>query len=167
MRFLATLRANIAAALLGLLAAILLAISVYQTVALHGFLWIEGANDKIDRLTIDNNELRFAAKEAERKNLAEVARRESEQEQINAEVVSDLERDLARLRDELRAEAAKGSAGQPGLPKASASPQGTPEATGLCLSPSEHVRAAQNELYHDKLIDWAYRIEEWWKKLER
>jgi predicted PurR-regulated permease PerM len=63
MRFLATLRANIAAALLGLLAAILLAISVYQTIRIEGFgIWplkIPGLQDKYNAALQKLTEARF------------------------------------------------------------------------------------------------------------
>lgn len=58
MPILASLRANIAATLLGILAAMLLAICVYQSVVIHGFLWVDGLNDKLEDCARDRNELR-------------------------------------------------------------------------------------------------------------
>lgn len=58
MPILTALRANIAATLFGLLAATLLAISVYQAVQIHGFLWVDGLNDKLEDCARDRNELR-------------------------------------------------------------------------------------------------------------
>lgn len=149
-----TLRANIAATLLGLLAAVLLAISVWQAVELHGFLWIEGANDKIDRLTIDNNELRFAAKEAERLNKEQVRRIEADQEKVNAKISSDYQRDLARLRAEfVRSKAAQGN---PAGPKASPVPvpAGGADAENVCVPRSLILQAQELELGRNALIDW-------------
>lgn len=57
MPILATLRANVAASLLGLLAAILLAISVYQAVQIHGFLWFDGLKDDLEECERDKNEI--------------------------------------------------------------------------------------------------------------
>lgn len=62
MPILAALRANLLATALGVLAAILLVITIVQTIQLHGFLWIGGALDRIETLTRDNNELRAEMK---------------------------------------------------------------------------------------------------------
>lgn len=154
MSFLATLRANIAAALLGLLAACLLVITVVLTVKLHGFLWIDGAYDKIDRLTIDNNELRFGLREAERLNAEQVGRIKADQEKVNAKISSDYQRDLARLRAEfVRSKAAQGnSAGS----KAGSVPDATGgvDAENVCVPRSLILQAQELELGRNALIDW-------------
>lgn len=151
---LATLKANIAATILGVLAAIFLIIAIIQTIRLDGFLWVAGTNDKLERLTIDNNELRSAAKEAERLNQEQVSRIKSEQDRISKNVEADLTARLERLRSELRSKAsprnpASPQAGADG--EAPANPDGT---TGLCLAAPELLRAAENEERHDQLISW-------------
>jgi len=54
----AALRANLLATVLGALSAILLAVCLYQNVQIHGFLWIDGLNDKLENCARDRNELR-------------------------------------------------------------------------------------------------------------
>lgn len=49
-------------AAIGALAAILLVITGVQTIRLHGFLWIDGALDRVEKLQRDNNELRAELK---------------------------------------------------------------------------------------------------------
>ena len=150
----ATIRANLLACVLGLAAAIFMVIAVVQNVEIHGFLWIDGLNDKVETLKRDNNELRFAAKEAKRLNDEQVARIEREQQEITNEVQSDLNARLERLRSELRSKAAQGSAGRPqASPDGKATPGVVGEA-GVCLAPEELLRAAENEERHDQLITW-------------
>jgi hypothetical protein len=97
MPILATLRANLLATALGLLAAILLVVSVVQTVRLSGFLWIDGALDKIETLTRDNNELRAELKaisDAKDKQRAETSKRigqSEKQRQISDKVARGIE----------------------------------------------------------------------------
>jgi hypothetical protein len=141
-------------AAIGALAAILLVIAVVQSVRLDGFLWIDGALDREENLTRDNNELRAAAKEAERLNDQQVDRIVADQEKVNGTRLADLTARLERLRSELRSKAAQGSSGGPKASpdgKAPANPDGE---AGLCLAPSELLRAAENEERHDQLIQW-------------
>lgn len=78
------LRANIAATIFGGLSAILLAICVFQSVKISGFLWIDGLEDKVANLTRDNNELR-----AELKRISSV---KNEQKVITVERIKVAER---------------------------------------------------------------------------
>jgi hypothetical protein len=92
---LATLRANLLACVLGLAAAIFLIIAIIQTIQLNGFLWIDGANDKVERLTIDNNELRAELKSiSDRKNeqKAETGKRIEQAERGNEQADKRAER---------------------------------------------------------------------------
>ena len=54
----AALKANLLATALGILSAILLVITVVQTIEINGFLWIDGLKDKIEDCARDRNELR-------------------------------------------------------------------------------------------------------------
>lgn len=98
-----------------------------------------------------------ATEEAERLNKAEVARIKQEQEHVTREVESNLTARLERLRRELRSEADKRNSQSTGTGPDGQSRPGTPEATGVCLTPEEHVRGAENEERHDQLIQWVER----------
>jgi hypothetical protein len=95
-----------------------------------------------------------AQKAAAEKNKATVARIESEQERINDEVESNLTARLERLRRELRAQAAPGSAGGTPTGPDGKTPGVPAPAAGVCLTPQEHVSAAESEERHDQLITW-------------
>jgi hypothetical protein len=157
----ALLKANVLAAVLGLAAAIFLIISVVQSVQLNGFLWIDGVRDKLEDCETNLNEARAerdsliaAAKEAERLNKEQVSRIVNEQDRISKDVEADLTARLERLRRELRAKANNGNPQGTG-----ASPDGKAPGTvvgeaGLCSSPEQLLRAAENEERHDQLITW-------------
>jgi hypothetical protein len=148
------IRANLMACVLGLAAAIFLVVSVVQSVQLHGFLWFDGALNKLERAERDNKALRDGVNEAKRLNEQQIQRIEREQQEISDEVSRNLTARLERLRSELRSKAAPRN---PGSPKAGAdgqAPGGTDEAAGLCLAPDELLRAAENEERHDQLISW-------------
>lgn len=155
MPILATLKANIAASLLGLLAVALLVITSVQTVQIHGFLWFDGLRDDLEECERDKNELKAAAVEAERLNKAQVQRIEADQEKVNAKISSDYSRDLARLRAEfVRRQAAKSN---PGSPEAGALPEAPGGVDGedeLRVPADRLLRAAEIELQLMKLQDW-------------
>lgn len=56
-----SLRANLAATIFGLLAALFAIIAVVQSVKLDGLFWIKGANDRLEDCARDRNELRAIA----------------------------------------------------------------------------------------------------------
>jgi hypothetical protein len=89
------------------------------------------------------------------KNKAEVAATEQQYKRSNDEAVSNLNARLAQLRAELLRKAApgaaKGSAGNASPPKADDS-RGSAPTAGVCLTPEELLRAAENEERHDQLI---------------
>lgn len=109
---------------------------------------------KADRATYEK-----AQADAKAKNLEDVRQREANQQRLNDETVSNLNARLERLRSELRqrASAPQGHPGQPGPPEAG-SGSGAAEAPGVCLTPEEHVRAAENEERHDQLITLIERL---------
>jgi hypothetical protein len=97
-----------------------------------------------------------AQADAAAKNRAHVADVEAKQKRITDETVASLNDRLSRLSGELHAHgpAAQGhvnGAGPSALPKPAS---GTPETPGLCLSPEQLLRAAQDEERHDQLIQW-------------
>jgi len=98
-----------------------------------------------------------AQEEAARRNKAEVERIEADQRRVTHEVESDLTARLERLRRELRAQAAPGSASGAGAAQAPTAGAGPDEAPRVCLAPDELLRAAENEERHDRLIDWVER----------
>lgn len=90
---LATLRANIAATILGALAAILLVIVIAQAVKIHGLFWIDGLKGQIEKCARDRNELR------------EIARQKNEQAERtkgNIEKAEKGERDAKPIADKIR-----------------------------------------------------------------
>jgi hypothetical protein len=109
---------------------------------------------RADRATYER-----AQAEAALKNKAQVQRIQTEQERINEEVSRDLHSRLERLRHELRqkAPAAGGSSQGPGAGADGKAAGGADGAAGLCLAPSELLRAAENEERHDQLIQWIER----------
>lgn len=141
-------------AVIGAVAAILLVIAVVQTVRLDGFLWIDGSLDREERLQRDNNELRAAAKEAERLNDKQVERIVADQEKVNETRLADLTTRLERLRSELRSKAPQGAAIGPQAGANGQAPANPDGEAGLCLAPDELLRAAENEERHDQLITW-------------
>jgi hypothetical protein len=150
----AALRANLLATVLGLAAVIFAAIGIVQSVEIDGFLWWDGLKEKNERLEADNKELIDGAEEAKRLNEQQIQRIERDQEKVNETRLADLTARLERLRSELRSKAAQGSSGGPKASpdgKAPANPDGE---AGLCLAPSELLRAAENEERHDQLIRW-------------
>jgi hypothetical protein len=75
-------------AIIGALAAILLVVSVVQTVRLHGFLWVDGALDNLEEARRDLNEARQAIREAHEESLrlqGEVDRK-LEQGRVNRDI---------------------------------------------------------------------------------
>lgn len=167
MPILATLRANIAATIFGGMAALFAIIAVVQTVNLDGFLWIDGARDKLETAKVnlrecrkgredDRNAYQQAQKDAAAKNQAEVQRIESEQEKHNAASERDTIARLNELRRQLRGQnaAPQGASGRPGasaVPAPTANPDGK---AGVCLEAEQLLRAAENEERHDQLIRW-------------
>jgi hypothetical protein len=154
-------------AIIGALAAILLVVSVVQTVRLHGFLWVDGALDELADTRRDLNEARAgriadrreyeqAQADAQAKNRADVERIKSEQEKISADQKSKYERDLARLRaGGLRPEfaAPPGSPGKPGTgPDAVATCRADEQ--NVCVPRTVLVQAGEIELARNALIDW-------------
>jgi hypothetical protein len=150
MPFLSDLRALVLAGI----AVLCLLVAGVQTVRLNGLLWIDGALDKVEELRRDNNELRAAAREAERLNREQVERITNDQEQITDEVSRDLNSRLERLRRELRDAQAARLAKRAGSGPVPTAPGGADEEAGLCLAPDELLRAAENEERHDQLITW-------------
>lgn len=155
---LAILKANVAATLLGALSAILLAICVYQYVQLNGFLWIDGVKDDLADCERDRNELRAAAKEAERLNKEQVDRIVADQEKVNDDIEAryraDRERLQRELADSLRRKAAPGSTGSPKAGSDGAAPQGIDAPATVCIPSADYVRGAETELQLDTLITW-------------
>ncbi len=106
---------------------------------------------------------RDAYTEAQRKaaelNEAEVARIEREQDRITADVESNLNSRLERLRRELRGQTStdKGAAGGPQASPDGRSGSGTSQEAGVCLTSDQLLRAAENEERHDQLISWIER----------
>jgi uncharacterized protein YoxC len=75
-------------AIIGALAAILLVVSVVQTVRLHGFLWVDGALDELADTRRDLTEARQAIREAHEESLrlqGEVDRK-LEQGRVNRDI---------------------------------------------------------------------------------
>lgn len=107
----------------------------------------------------DRMRYRQAQAAAAARNQAEVDRIEADQERISNEVESNLRARLERLRRELqpRPAAPQGVAGVAGLPASGAPAGGTDEAPGVCLTPGELLRGAENEERYDQLISWIER----------
>jgi hypothetical protein len=102
-----------------------------------------------DRKSYEN-----AQAQAKAKNEATIKRVEVEQQRITDNVEDRYHRDLARLHSELRPGTAKGAANGAGSPADGHAAGGPGEATGLPFPDSERLRAAENELQLDRLIDW-------------
>jgi hypothetical protein len=92
--------------------------------------------------------------QAKAKNEATLQRVKHEQDTITDNVEDRYHRDLARLHSELRPGTAKGAANGAGSPADGKAAGGPGEATGLPFPDSERLRAAENELQLDRLIDW-------------
>ena len=106
MPILTALRANIAATLFGLLAAIFLIVAIVQTIRIDGFLWIDGANDKLEDCARDRNELRAIAKA--KNEQAETTRGNIERAEKN-------EREGRKIADDIRAAPIPPDCQTPGL----------------------------------------------------
>jgi hypothetical protein len=104
----------------------------------------------------DRTAYETAQKQAQAQNKAHVAAVEAQQKRISDERLKDANARLTRLADELRARgpAAQGFAHGAGSPALPGSASGTSSAAGLCLSPEQLLRAAQDEERHDQLIQW-------------
>jgi hypothetical protein len=156
MPFLSDLRAMILAGI----AALCLLVAVVQTVRLHGFLWIDGALDRLAECekgrATDRSKYEQAQRDAQAKNRADVERIKAEQEKISAEQKSKYERDLARLRaggvrKELApAPGSPGPTGTPGVPQSAC----RADEQNVCVPRSIIMRAAEIELGRNALIDW-------------
>jgi hypothetical protein len=158
-----------------IIASFLGALLVVQTVRIEGLkIWplkIDGFRSELfdaKAAAVTCQNLRFAEHEAYRatqaeaaaKNKAHVAQIEKQQQEANNEVTSNLHSRIEQLRRELRDKArptAQGSAGGSGLPQAGGEP-GTAPAPGVCLTPEEHVSAAESEERHDQLITLIERL---------
>jgi hypothetical protein len=126
---------------------------------------LDHRSNQLERAKINLNECRDGRKadrasyiDAQRRaaelNKQDVTRIVNEQDRISSNVEADLTARLERLRSELRAKAAQGSAGRPqASPDGKAPGSASPEA-GMCLAPDELLRAAENEERHDQLISW-------------
>jgi hypothetical protein len=150
----ATLRANLLATVLGLAAVIFAVIAIVQSVEINGFLWWDGLKEKNERLEADNKELIDGAEEAKRLNEQQIQRIERDQEKVNETRLADLTARLERLRSELRSKAAPRNPGSPQAGPDGKAPGGADGEAGLCLTPEELLRAAENEERHDQLISW-------------
>lgn len=97
-----------------------------------------------------------AQADAQAKNAAHIADIEAQQKRISDARLKDANDRLSRLADELRKRgpAAQGHSNGAGSSKVPDPSGGTPGSSGLCLSPSQLLRAAQDEERHNQLIDW-------------
>jgi hypothetical protein len=147
-------------AIIGGLAALFLAVAVVQSIRLDGFLFWDGALDKLadcrEARAKDRQTYEDAQKAAAAKNRAEVHRITTEQQRKTDAAKSQYERDLARLRaGGVRPEytAPPGSPGKPGTgPNAEATCRA--DAENVCVPRSVIVQAAEIELGRNALIDW-------------
>jgi hypothetical protein len=147
-------------ALAGVIIALLLIATVHESVALRGFLWIDGALDRLAECekgrATDRSKYEQAQRDAQAKNRADVERIKAEQEKISAEQKSKYERDLARLRaggvrKELApAPGSPGPTGTPGVPQSAC----RADEQNVCVPRSIIMRAAEIELGRNALIDW-------------
>lgn len=109
---------------------------------------------------IDRANFEAAAKRAQAENLADIARIKGEQQRITANVQSDYNRDLSRLRAELasrlRAKASTdpGISGQAGIPAVPGAPAGVDGAPRVSIPASLYVRGAELELQLERLQLW-------------
>lgn len=147
----ALIRANLLASVLGLAALVFAVIAVVQSVQLNGFLWIDGARDKLEDCERDRNELRAGVEQAKRLNEQQVQRIEKEQQEISDEIERDLTARLERLRSELRSKAAGGNS-----PRSTPSPNGetapaAPDPSKVCISSEQFLLGAE---YEEKLQQW-------------
>jgi hypothetical protein len=97
-----------------------------------------------------------AQADAQAKNKAHVANVEAQQQRISDERLKDANDRLARLAGELRARgpAAQGHSNGAGPSPLPDPASGTDDSSGLCLSPAQLLRAAEDEERHDQLIQW-------------
>jgi hypothetical protein len=145
--------------------ALVIALAV-QTVRIEGFrVWplshkgLKAQRDEaVDGRKADRSAYEAAQAKAKADNLEHVRKIETEQKVINDEVTRDLNARLERLRSELRRHpAAGGSSGGPGVSQTGNQP-GAPEEAGVCLTPEELLRGAENEERHDQLITLVERL---------
>lgn len=97
-------------AAIGAIAAALLVITLVQTIRLHGFLWIPGALDRVEKLQRDNNELRF--------ELNRISSRKNEQKRETANRIKEAEkseRDAKPIADKIREAPIPPDCATPGL----------------------------------------------------
>lgn len=107
----------------------------------------------------DRKAYEAAQRQAQEMNKAQVQQIERQQEQVTDEIQRDLTARLEQLRRQLRAQdkAPGGSAGRPNSPAVPQSGQGTPPTAGVCLTPEQLLRGAENEERHERLIEWVER----------
>jgi hypothetical protein len=119
--------------------------------------WKKQFNAEHGARKADQDAYRKAQADAQALNQAQVSKAKLHQQEISNAIVARLNDDIARLRRELsqggasapQSHPVRPAAGNPGGPSAA-----TPGEAGLCLSPEELLRAAENEERHDRLIDW-------------
>ena len=130
---------------------ILIGVTTYQSDKIHD--WHTQSDKCAAARKADRARYEQAQKDAEARNKAQVRATEEQYKRNNDEAVSSLNDRIARLRRELSARpgSTEGSAGRPGVPQAD-NPPGTPGKAGVCISPEELLRGAENEERHDQLI---------------
>lgn len=119
--------------------------------------WKRRAETEMAGRADDRRAYELAQQAAAEKNRAEVARIEADQERISNARQADLAARLERLRRELRAQQSPAAGSQPRSTGAGADGKtagGTDEAAGVCLTPDQLLRGAENEERHDQLIRW-------------
>lgn len=108
----------------------------------------------------DRRNFEAAAKEAARLNREQVARIKADQDRVTQETSREYQADLARLRRDFALRlsgAAKANPGSPGQGRTGTVPgaaSGTDGEARLCYAPEDVLRAAENELRHEALIEW-------------
>jgi hypothetical protein len=145
--------------MIGKLVALLGAIALicWQSSQIHR--WHTHYDDEHAARVLDQKAYRQAQADAAAKNKADIAAAAQKQKDISNAQVATLNDRLARLSDELRARgpAAQSHPVEPGVPQTGNASPGTPGAPGLCLSPDQLLRAAQDEERHNELIDWVLK----------
>jgi hypothetical protein len=89
----AILKANLLATALGILAAVFIVITLVLTVQLHGFLWIDGANDKLEDCARDRAELRALSqkKDEQAERTGNNIEQSEKQQQISDKIAREIE----------------------------------------------------------------------------
>jgi hypothetical protein len=141
--------------MIGKLAALLGAVAIicWQSSQIHR--WHKHYESEHTARLADRAAYERAQKQADAQNKADIQRTEQRQKEISDATVANLNTRIAELRRVLaQPRAAQSHPGEPNLSTVPDAAQPASGEAGVCLTPEQLLRAAENEERHDQLIHW-------------